>query len=96
MHNAPHLVIRPARASDQAALQRLAQLDSTWLDGAADLVAEQCGRLVAALMADGRAIANPFEPTAAIVAFMQAEGNAGQPRFSRRYWRANPATNAGL
>ena len=109
------LVIRPARAADRLGLVRLAQLDSAVPVFDVDLVAEVDGRLVAAVTADGAALADPFEHTAALLGFMRTETDrrllargAGlaartraartypRSRRSRRYWRTNPATNAGL
>ena len=66
------IVIRPASAADAAALRRLAALDGAPAPQAGPdaLVAEQDGRLVAA-HADGRAIADPFRPTAPIVELLR-------------------------
>ena len=53
--------IRFANTHDAAALDRLAQLDSSVVPAAPQLVAEEDGRIVAALSArDGAAIADPF------------------------------------
>jgi hypothetical protein len=61
------LVVRPATPADAAALADLAALDSARpLEG--DVVlAEAGGGVVAALSADGRAIADPFALTADVV-----------------------------
>src|SRR5690242_19451589 len=66
------VVIRPAYPDDAAALERLARLDSRRpLDGPV-LVAERDGRLLAALgTATGRHIADPFSPTADLVALLE-------------------------
>jgi hypothetical protein len=71
------LVIRPAYPDDHAALARLAALDSRRpLTGPA-LVAERDGRLLAALAtADGRAVADPFAPTADLVALLRLHATA--------------------
>lgn len=99
------LTVRPALAGDRLGLVRLAQLDGAVPVFDVELVAERGGRIVAAVTADGTALADPFEHTAAIVEFMRAESVARAPagdrptapyRRSRRYWRAKPATNAGL
>ena len=65
----PTVVIRAARGSDGAALDNLARMDSQRpLDG--DVVlAERDGVIVAAL-SDDRAIADPFRPTADVVALL--------------------------
>ncbi len=53
--------IRFANTHDAAALDRLAQLDSSVVPAAPQLIAEEDGRIVAALSArDGAAIADPF------------------------------------
>jgi len=100
------LTVRPARDADRLALVRLAQLDSAVPVFDVALVAQRGGRIVAAVTPDGAALANPFEHTAALVEFMRAQAAApaavrarsasAYRRRSRRYWRAKPATNAGL
>jgi hypothetical protein len=66
----PTIVIRAARGSDGAALERLARLDSQRpLDGAA-LLAERDGEIVAAI-AGVRVIADPFRPTEDLVALLR-------------------------
>ncbi|HSD78000.1 MAG TPA: hypothetical protein VLA98_11360 [Solirubrobacteraceae bacterium] len=67
------VVIRLASAADAPALERLARLDSAPrpLRGAI-LVAESGGELRAArALDDGRAIADPFHPTAGLVALLE-------------------------
>src|SRR5690242_6974812 len=66
------VVIRPAYPDDASALERLARLDSRRpLDGPV-LVAERNGRIVAALApATGRTVADPFSPTADLVALLK-------------------------
>jgi hypothetical protein len=62
------VTIRPAVDSDRAALDRLAALDSARPLHGAVLVAEVEGEHVAAIeAATGRAIADPFRPTAHLV-----------------------------
>jgi hypothetical protein len=74
MTSTASLTIRHANASDEAALVRLAALDSSRVPAGELLVAELDGRLVAALSADtGYAIADPFEHTAAILDSMRAQ-----------------------
>ena len=66
------LLIRPATASDSAALVRLAQLDSRRLPAGPHLLAELDGRPVAALARpDGAVVADPFTRTAGIVALLR-------------------------
>ncbi len=77
------LTIRPATASDAGALADLARLDSARpLDGDV-LLAEAAGRAVAAVALDsGRAVADPFHPSAEAVAVLRVR--AGQLRGGRR------------
>jgi hypothetical protein len=73
------LVIRPAYPDDHAALARLAALDSRrpLPTGSPVLVAERDGQLLAALSpADGRALADPFAPTADLVALLRLHATA--------------------
>jgi hypothetical protein len=80
------LVIRPAYPDDHAPLERLARLDSQRpLRRGPTLVAERDGRILAAFAtADGRAIADPFAPTADLVALLRlraaAESSAATSR----------------
>jgi hypothetical protein len=66
----PTVVIRAARGSDGAVLANLARLDSQRPLAGDVLVAEQDGKIVAALDGD-RAIADPFRPTADLVALLR-------------------------
>ncbi len=69
---AEHVVIRSARVSDSRALRELADLDSGRMPTGDALVAEVGGRVVAAVdVATGRALADPFVPTADIVGLLQ-------------------------
>src|SRR6266508_3530551 len=62
------VTIRRSRAADRAALQRLAQLDSSRLSAGEWLVAEIEGELHAALpLQGGHPIADPFHPTIHLV-----------------------------
>jgi hypothetical protein len=80
-----NVTFRPSRPADESSLARLAALDSARpLHGPA-LVAEADSRLLAALpLGSGRAIADPFEPTAELVELLQlhkeqlAEGRGGR------------------
>jgi hypothetical protein len=68
------LVLRRAAARDDAAVARLAQLDSASRPAGALLVAEIDDEIVAAVpVAGGRAIADPFVPTAELVALLRAQ-----------------------
>ena len=72
------LTIRQAHHEDISALERLAALDSSALPEGELLLAEMCGRPVAALGVDnGRSIADPFVPTADVVALLELRA---QPR----------------
>jgi hypothetical protein len=67
------LVLRRSSAEDAPALARLARLDSAARPRGEMLVAEVDERIVAAVPVDGgRAIADPFRPTADIVELLQA------------------------
>ena len=67
------LVLRRAMAQDSAVLVRLAQLDGAPRPSDAMLVAELDDQIVAAVPFDGgRAIADPFLPTAELVELLRA------------------------
>jgi hypothetical protein len=70
--------IRLATADDELALQRLAQIDSQApLTAGPVLVGEIGGRPEAALsLTDGRAAANPFLPTAILLAHLRMRAGA--------------------
>lgn len=80
------ILIRPGYADDDRALMRLAALDSA--PGPPPmplLVAEVDGELSAALsLVDGSSIADPFRPTAQIVALLRAHAAAATPAPRRR------------
>jgi hypothetical protein len=67
------IVIRRADASDARALSRLAALDSAAapLAGPDVLIAEVAGHIIAAVH-NGRAIADPFQPSAGLVELLHA------------------------
>jgi hypothetical protein len=66
------VVLRAARPDDLAALHRLARLDSRRPLTGPVLVAEEDGALRAALeLASGAVIADPFAPTAHLVALLR-------------------------
>jgi hypothetical protein len=66
----PTVVIRAARGSDGALLENLARMDSQRPVSGDVLVAEQDGVIVAAVAGD-RVIADPFRPTAELVALLR-------------------------
>ena len=62
------VAIRPARAGDELALERLAQLDTAERPNGELLLAERDGEVVAALpLGGGRPLADPFTRTAGLV-----------------------------
>ena len=82
---APSVLIRAARGSDGADLERIAQLDSTHVPAGSLLVAETDGRLVAAIASSsGEAIADPFLPTADVVALLELRAAGARAPRSRR------------
>ena len=71
------ITIRPAHAQDVRALARLAALDSAALPPMPMLVGEVDGELQAAVsLRDGRAIADPFRPTALLVTLLRTQAAA--------------------
>jgi hypothetical protein len=67
------VTIRFARPEDREALHRLAGLDSAPVPVEPVLLAEIAGEPRAALsLHDGSVVANPFEPTAALVELLEA------------------------
>jgi hypothetical protein len=69
---APQITIRQATSADAFTLRRLAALDDAPALHGEALVAEQAGDIRAALsLEDGRAIANPFAPTASLVEMLR-------------------------
>jgi hypothetical protein len=94
------LTVRPGRYSDDAALTRLAALDSARpLAGGQVLVAEMDGALVAAMsLHDGRAIADPFAPSADAVEILRVHAAGSRPAKAhvRRGWMPRFATLRGL
>jgi hypothetical protein len=89
-----NLVVRRGRSSDAAALTVLAQLDSARPLTGRTMVAEEDGRLVAAIsLHDGRVVADPFVPTADVVAMLRlhtAGGRSGKARPRRGLPRLMP------
>ena len=81
------ITVRRSVAADRSDLARLAALDSARPPTGPALVAEADSRMLAALpLGSGRPIADPFEPTAAVVALLElrAEQIAAAPE--RRGW----------
>jgi hypothetical protein len=79
------VVIRPAYPDDAAALERLARLDSRRPLSGPVLVAERDGRLLAALAtATGRHVADPFSPTADLVALLEVRAADAARLHGRR------------
>lgn len=80
------LTIRPAFPDDAAALERLAQLDSSEVPTGELLIAEVDGGPAAAMAIQGGAvIADPFQPTAALITLLaerarQLRGDAPRSR----------------
>ena len=69
---APEITIRQASSTDAFALRRLAALDDAAALRGEVLLAEQSGDIRAALsLENGRAIANPFAPTAELVEMLR-------------------------
>jgi len=93
----PTVAIRAARGSDGPALARLAELDSKRPVTGEVLVAERDGELAAAFsMTTGAHVADPFRPTADLVALLRLHAAAlepaGQPVGGARWgrWRVTP------
>ena len=81
---ADQISIRPARPADRPALERLAILDSAHLPSGDLLVSEVDGELVAALNPEsGFAIADPFRPTADVVALLRMHARDRAARAPR-------------
>jgi hypothetical protein len=81
------VTVRHATAADAPALTRLAALDSASPPRGPALIAEVDSRPLAALpLGSGRAVADPFEPTAELVALLElraAQLQAGDPQPRR-------------
>ena len=75
------MVLRAERSTDEAALRRLAALDSARPLRGQALVAEVEGRPVAAIdLSDGRVVADPFEHTADVVELLRHRAGDVAPR----------------
>ena len=80
----PTVVIRPAGASDGAAIERLARLDSARIPTGETLVAEVGGELVAALGVErGERIGDPFRRTAELLDLLALHAHEGRTHTRR-------------
>jgi hypothetical protein len=98
--NSSAFTVRQAFPDDAAALERLAELDSTDPFGGPVLLAERDARAVAAIsLTDGTVAADPFESTADVVAVLRLRAAqlqpAGRARWSFRDMRAAIARRGG-
>ena len=81
--------LRFATARDDAALDRLAQLDSSVVPAAPILLAEEGGQLIAAVSArNGAAIADPFASSAGAVELLRRRASQLSADGERRPRRA--------
>jgi len=97
----PNVRIRVATDDDAPGLKRLAELDSTGVPAGRLVVAEVGGELLAARQVDGPlAIADPFHPTADLLALLALRGDqlAGTtPRRARHpHWSPSRLIEARL
>lgn len=94
------LTLRPATASDAAEVSRLAQLDSAPIPAGDLLLALVDDRPMAALSLEtGAVVADPFSPTADLVAMLRERaanlreaGAGGRGRSTRRLFRRGGAS----
>ncbi|UJA21604.1 hypothetical protein HJD18_16185 [Thermoleophilia bacterium SCSIO 60948] len=75
--------IRNAVDSDLPALRRLAERDTAPIPTGELLLAIESGEVLAARSASGEVIADPFAPTAALVATLEAAANPSPGRRAR-------------
>jgi hypothetical protein len=81
------ITVRRSVSGDSSALERLAALDSARPPTGPALVAEADSRMIAALpLGSGRPIADPFEPTAAVVALLELRAAQMAAAPERRGW----------
>jgi hypothetical protein len=79
------ITVRRAVATDRIELERLAALDSATPPRGPAIVALADSRMLAALpIGSGRPIADPFEPTAEIVALLELRAEQLQQNAPRR------------
>jgi hypothetical protein len=89
--NSSIVTIRRAGAADLGSLALLASLDDAAPPVDPVLVAESEGHLLAAVPFDGgRAIADPFEPTAEVVALLELRARQIREAEASRANRAGP------
>jgi hypothetical protein len=90
------VTIRAAYPDDDAALRRLAQLDSAGLPAEPVLVAEEEGDVRAALsLADGAFVADPFHPTEHLAVLLQVHAaQLAAPRWGAAQRRRTAARAA--
>jgi hypothetical protein len=82
------ITVRRAVAADLSEMERLAALDSACAPRGPALVAVADSRMLAALpLGSGRPIADPFEPTAAVVALLELRAEQlTKDRTASRGW----------
>jgi hypothetical protein len=81
------ITVRRSVSGDRSELERLAALDSARPPTGPALVAEADSRMLAVLpLGSGRPIADPFEPTAAIVALLELRATQMAAKPERRGW----------
>ena len=87
------MTIRSALPGDRHALERLADLDSRRLPDGPMLLAEVDGKPWAAVSLDGAiAVADPFQPSAEVVALLRARVRQLRGPEPRRLWRLRTVT----
>jgi hypothetical protein len=81
------ITVRRSVAADRSELERLAALDGARPPTGPALIAEADSRMLAALpLGSGRPIADPFEPTAAVVALLELRARQLEATPRRRGW----------
>jgi hypothetical protein len=81
------ITVRRSVVADRSELERLAALDSARPPTGPALVAETDSRMLAALpLGSGRPIADPFEPTATVVALLQLRAEQIKAGQKARGW----------
>jgi hypothetical protein len=95
-----NVTVRHSASGDENGLARLAALDSASPPRGPALIAEANSRMLAALpLGSGRPIADPFEPTAELVALLElrkgqirsADGASRRPSRLRSLLRGRPS-----
>jgi hypothetical protein len=81
------ITVRRSVSGDTSELERLAALDGARPPTGPALVAEADSRMIAALpLGSGRPIADPFEPTAAVVALLELRAAQLEATSEPRRW----------